>query len=313
MTGFETIFTTVMGILMNNLAFEVGFDHYRLDLHLEADRFEEADWEQVQFGFQAAKQQDVSKLRCNKFESKVLSIRSRCLKSGLEVTITAKDLMAELEITNGLCPITEEPFTFAQQNLTDWSIDRVDNTRGYVPDNIAIVSVKANKAKGDSDLPHMIEQAVRKYNPNSTLTQKQWFLMGRFYYERLTLTETLNMTAILYHSPEILFKVIVMQLYYPNTKHSHIFSSILAPYCPKLLIERTIKLILKRYKTGKVAPRSNHGLNLVLNSPKALDAIFILMMRVLEHYAEFDEILTVCFFKLPPDVLDVEHVGLLKS
>ncbi len=37
MTGFETFFTTVMGFDMNNLAFEVGFDHYRLDLHLEAD------------------------------------------------------------------------------------------------------------------------------------------------------------------------------------------------------------------------------------------------------------------------------------
>ena len=289
---------------MTNLAFEIGFDHYRYDLGLDLDRFEEEHRQQVQFGYDAAKLQEVSKQRSNKFVSKVLSIRDRCLRSGLEVTITASDLEEKLKKTNGICPITEEPFTFALREMTDWSIDRVDNDRGYTPDNIEIVSVKANKAKGDLNLPHIVQQSVSKYNPNSMLTQKQWFLMGRFYFQRLAYADTLHMTAILYDTPEILFKVILMQLYYPHTKHAIVFASILAPYCPKLLIERTIKLIFKRYKTGKIPLGRVHGLNLVLKSPKALNAMFIFMMSVLDNHAEFDEILIICFFELPPFILD---------
>ncbi|MEI8208581.1 MAG: hypothetical protein D0528_02840 [Methylococcales bacterium] len=284
---------------MNNLAFEIGFDHYRFDLPLDLSRFEGKHRQQVQYGFEAGKIQNVSKQHSNKFEKKILSIRDRCLRTGLEVTITSADLITKLELTRGVCPIIEEPFTFAHQEMTDWSVDRVDNDRGYHPDNIEIVSVKANKAKGDLDLASIIEQAVSKFNPNSMLTQKQWFLMGRFYYQRLTLTEPLMMTAILYSSPDVFFKVICMQLYFPDTKHAKVFLKILAQYTTKEAIRKVIKLILKRTKAG-----SSTGLFLVLNSPKLRDAVFDFIVEICKHYLEFDEILTECFFQLPAYVLD---------
>ena len=114
---------------MSNLAFEIGFDHYRFDLALDLSRFSEEHLQQVQYGFEAGKIQNVSKQHINKFEKKILSIRDRCLKNGYEVTITANDLKEKLQQTNGVCPITEEPFTFALQEMTDWSVDRVDNRK----------------------------------------------------------------------------------------------------------------------------------------------------------------------------------------
>ena len=287
---------------MSNLAFEIGFDHYRFDLRLDLNNFEEEHRQQVQYGFEAGKIQNVSKQHSNKYEKKIISIRDRCLRKGLEVTITSNDLIEKLKLTKGICPITEELFTFAHKEMTDWSIDRVDNTRGYCPDNIEIVSVKANKAKGDLDLAHIIEQAVCKYNPNSMLTQKQWFLMGRFYYQRLTLTEPLMMTAILFSSPEIFFKVICMQLYYPHSKHGKIFLALLAQYTGKEVIRKVIKLIIKRHKVS-----SSTGLFLILNSPKLQNSLFEFFIKVCDHHPEFDEILTECFFHMPAFVLDTKQ------
>jgi hypothetical protein len=283
---------------MSNLAFEIGFDHYRFDLRLDLSNFEEEHRQQVQYGFEAGKIQNVSKQHSNKFEKKILSIRDRCLRNGYEVTITSSDLIEKLQLTKGVCPITEEPFTFALQEMTDWSVDRVDNTRGYCPDNVEIVSVKANKAKGDLDLSKIIEQSVCKLNPNSLLSQRQWFLMGRFYYDRLTLTEPLYMASILWSSPEIFFKVICLQFYLPNEKCAKTFLKLLSQYSTKEKIMKTRKLIVKRYKA-----QSYTGLDLVLKSPKLCDFMFAFLLNIIDHYLEFDEILTVCFFQMDPDII----------
>ena len=286
---------------MSNLAFEIGFDHYRFDLALDLSRFENENQQQVQYGFEAGKIQNVSKQHSNKFEKKILSIRDRCLKSGYEVTITANDLIEKLQQTNGVCPITEEPFTFAHQEMTDWSVDRVDNTRGYCPDNIEIVSVKANKAKGDLDLVHIIEQAVCKYNPNSILTQRQWYLLGQFYYDRLTLTEPLYMANILLSSPDVFFKVICLPFYMPKETCTNTFLNLLSKYGCKVTVIKTLKLITKRSKKYPYK-----GLHLVVNSPKLSDAIFSFFTVIAENYLAFDEVLTTIFFHMNPDIISEE-------
>jgi hypothetical protein len=287
-----------LGGVMSNLAFEIGFDHYRFDIPLDLRNFEEEHRQQVEYGYEAGKIQNVSKQHSNKFEKKVLLIRDRCLRKGYEVSITAHDLIEKLRLTKGVCPITGEPFTFALQEMTDWSIDRVDNTKGYCPDNVEIVSVRANKAKGDLDLAHIIEQAVCKSNPNSILSQRQWFLMGRFYYERLTLTEPLYMAGILLSSPEIFFQLICMQFYLPNEKCAKPFLKLLSQYASKEALFKVRKLIIKRYRA-----QSYTGLDLVLKSPKLCDAIFAFWTDITDHYLEFDEILTVCFFNFNPDII----------
>ena len=82
---------------MSNLAFEIGFDHYRFDLPIDMSNIEDEHRQQVEYGFEAGKIQNVTKQQSNKFERKLLSIRVRCLKKGYEVTITANDLIEKLQ------------------------------------------------------------------------------------------------------------------------------------------------------------------------------------------------------------------------
>ncbi len=51
--------------------------------------------------------------------------------------------------------MTQDELTFSESLLTDWSVDRVDNTRGYEPDNIVVVSSQVNRAKSNLDLEQM--------------------------------------------------------------------------------------------------------------------------------------------------------------
>jgi len=106
----------------------------------------------------------------DRYENKRLTLRDRALTKGLDVTLTVNDLRDKLQQTQGYCPITGNPFTFAEHNATDWSVDRVDNTRGYCLDNIEIVSVIANQAKSDLDLSGIIKQALGKTKTDSLLT-----------------------------------------------------------------------------------------------------------------------------------------------
>ena len=79
-------------------------------------------------------------------ESQLLrSARCRAKQKGLECTITQKDI-----IIPHLCPVFKEPL----QRITPYapSIDRIDNSKGYTPDNIAVMSRRANRLKGEGTL-----------------------------------------------------------------------------------------------------------------------------------------------------------------
>ena len=126
---------------MSNLAFEIGFDHYLFKLPLDIKRFSDEHRRQIRYGYDAAKQQRVTQRTPDLYESKLISLRDRALIKGFELTLTPEDLRAKLNKTGNRCPITGETFTFAAQELTDWSVDRVDNDLGYTFSNIEIVSV----------------------------------------------------------------------------------------------------------------------------------------------------------------------------
>ena len=172
---------------MLNLAFEIGFDHYRYGLPLDISRFQDFFRQDILNGFEAAKCQQATRSRPDMFEKKLLSIQDRALIKGLEVTITVNDLYLELEKTKGKCPITDVPFTFAENDDTDWSVDRIDNDRGYCPDNIVIVSVIANQAKNDLDLSGIIKAALETHDTDTELlSSKEWFQMVQFYLKKCT-------------------------------------------------------------------------------------------------------------------------------
>ena len=75
--------------------------------------------------------------------------KRRSQKKGLVFSITMEDVKRKFPKDN-ICPVTQKPFLFGMENRDlNPTIDRIDNTKGYISDNIAIVSYVANKVKSD--------------------------------------------------------------------------------------------------------------------------------------------------------------------
>ena len=70
--------------------------------------------------------------------------KQRAKKKGLEFTITANDL-----ILPDKCPILNKPFTLLD-NKYNYSLDRIDNSKGYIPGNVKIISRLANTMKNNA-------------------------------------------------------------------------------------------------------------------------------------------------------------------
>ena len=78
--------------------------------------------------------------------------RARCLRSGLEISITLQGMIDVYIRQNGMCAITGRRMVWDSrgERCPDLiSIDRIDSSRGYTPDNVQLVTIAANKAKND--------------------------------------------------------------------------------------------------------------------------------------------------------------------
>lgn len=74
------------------------------------------------------------------------------------------------QITVTVCPVSGVDLTQGTLADTDWSIDRLDNTLGYVPGNVCIVSTRINRLKGRTDfhtLANEAQMALAGGNPES--------------------------------------------------------------------------------------------------------------------------------------------------
>jgi len=276
---------------MSSLAFEIGFDHYRYDLPLDISRFQDNHRQQIRYGYDAAKMQKVSQKKPDLYEKKLISIRDRALVKGLEVSITEKDLHNHLEEAKGYCPITQLPFTFAENNAMDWSVDRVDNRYGYCPDNIVIVSVIANQAKSDLDLSGIIKNALGKAKNEDLLTSAEWLRMARFYYHKMKIMKPLCMCLLLTNSQNLYDQIVFMQLFMNKEKRAKAFLKQLEKYISKGVLMKAAKLTQKR-----VYHRAGIDVEVLYNSPKLYQWVRSFIAAINAHSAEFDPLLMDCVF-----------------
>lgn len=75
------------------------------------------------------------------------AVKSRAKKRGLTFNLEIEDV-----VVPDLCPILGIPLRRVLGHGGGYcspSIDRIDNTRGYVSDNVCVVSKRANALKGD--------------------------------------------------------------------------------------------------------------------------------------------------------------------
>lgn len=268
---------------MSEIAFEIGFDHYRFNLPLDISRFYDNYRNHVRDGYTAAETLKVTRKKPDRFEKKLMGIRDRALVKGLEVSISANDLRERYKETKGFCPITLAPFTFAENDSTDWSVDRVDNSRGYCRDNIVIVSVVANQAKSNLDLSAIIKQGLMPSNTESFLTDLEWLRMARFYYPIMTFTRPLSLCLFL-SDYQILFDYIVITLLHKSeNKRAKDILKKLNKYVASDTLYKAAKLTKKR-----IHHCSDSKENLLYGSPKLYSWVKSFIETINAHSTEFD-------------------------
>lgn len=100
----------------------------------------------------------------------MIGVRKRSKDRDIELGIERNDLLELFEVQNGKCAITGVPFDLSVRNggkhickPYSMSVDRIDNTYGYVKGNVRLISSIANVAKGrwsDADLIEFCKKVI---------------------------------------------------------------------------------------------------------------------------------------------------------
>lgn len=98
--------------------------------------------------------------------------RTRASARLVPFEITEDDITAVWP-TDGKCPALGIPLEAGKEVLHDGSptLERLDNTLGYTPGNIAVISYAANRAKSSLTLPQMERLLAWMRHPTPTPTE----------------------------------------------------------------------------------------------------------------------------------------------
>lgn len=114
-----------------------------------------------------------------KYVRKWLQIRFGALRRGKHFAPdVTPQYIEQITPASGRCPVTHLPFTYSQDEPTDWSVDRANNERGYVRGNILIISRAANAAKSDRSLEE-IRSLASCARAVEGLTPVEWERLGQ--------------------------------------------------------------------------------------------------------------------------------------
>jgi hypothetical protein len=110
----------------------------------------------------------------DRYIRKWLQIRYGALRRGKQfASDVTPTYIEQITPASGLCPVTNLPFTYSQEQPTDWSVDRANNARGYVRGNILIISRGTNAAKGNRSIDE-IRLLASGVGVSDGLTPAQW-------------------------------------------------------------------------------------------------------------------------------------------
>lgn len=84
-------------------------------------------------------------------------------------------------ITVPVCPVSGVKLTRSARTDTDWSIDRLDNSLGYVPGNVCLMSTRVNVLKRDvgfHELCDEVHSRLLQFGPDSLAAEMPNGLLG---------------------------------------------------------------------------------------------------------------------------------------
>jgi len=94
-----------------------------------------------------------SNRRANPKQTLLRRAKDRAAKSGVAFTITLNDIPDIPEV----CPVFGFKLEFGskEERFSSPSLDRKDNTKGYIPGNLQVISYRANQLKSDGTLEEL--------------------------------------------------------------------------------------------------------------------------------------------------------------
>lgn len=150
----------------------LGHDLYRLS------RWPlDGDWPApVREGFHEARAAQARRSDADRFVRKWLQLRLGAWRRG---RVVANDVTPELlrELDWDHCPVTRTPLTHGTLGDSDASVDRLLNDGAYAAGNLALMSVRANRAKGTLGFAEVLARA-RGEVPPGPLTPAEWLRLA---------------------------------------------------------------------------------------------------------------------------------------
>ena len=93
--------------------------------------------------------------------------RGRAKKYNLDFNLTLEDI-----VIPEICPILEVPLVIGTKGEYEYSpsLDRIDNTKGYIKNNVQVISKKANSMKNSASLEELKTfcKNILRYSLNNT-------------------------------------------------------------------------------------------------------------------------------------------------
>jgi len=99
----------------------------------------------------------------SRLKSLVCISKNRARERGIEHSITERDLQKVL-----ICPYTglEIDWTASGKHIRNPSVDRIDNSKGYIPGNVEVISSMANTMKSNASVTQLqifAQEILRRY------------------------------------------------------------------------------------------------------------------------------------------------------
>lgn len=117
--------------------------------------------------------------RTDKFLRKLLNVRRSAFDRGIPVS-AALTVSYLQQISVPYCPVSGVSLTHGSLLETDWSVDRLDNTLGYVPGNMCVMATRVNKLKGTAsvdDLRDEVRTLIQRDGPEALMAKLECGLL----------------------------------------------------------------------------------------------------------------------------------------
>lgn len=114
------------------------------------------------------------------YERKELSLRLSAIKRGMVVDPSVTPDFLE-RVTEGRCPVTLEPLDTRGKSPQNPSVDRLVNEVTYLAGNICVLSMRANRAKGEKTFEEVAALAQAGV-PSDGLAPVEWMRLASLMY-----------------------------------------------------------------------------------------------------------------------------------